>query len=342
MKQFLDFKAVKFIFPVTVVFFLIFLDYREKAFEERLDKKVGIFIDSLYAINPAAIERFVNNLSALKREAEDTSSFFLPKKLYWCGERVPLEFPAVKRRLENEIYNLVKVRQNRWRIELYLNEAQFYFPHFEKTLEQDSLPSDLKYIAVVESEFDNNARSLAGAVGQWQFISATAIRRGLEFSEYVDERRDAEESFRAARDEFRENYKRFGSWFLAAAAYNTGPTKIFDELQAQPGADSSYFNLILFQETMDYGFRFLALKVVMENYRLYGFKEPLYRKQDVAIVSYEVKSTIIISNLAAELGVSTPDFRYLNPRFYAKEIPPGSYEFKVFKKKDVTSKLPHY
>jgi len=316
-----------------------FLDARRiyRSDLKKTNEKIEILrtkIDSLQNVN-----------EEIKKELEDISYLEISENLSFCNELVPLENPLIKRKLENFIFNATKFRANRWRMEIYLNEAQFYFPYFDEGLAQDSLPTDLKYIAVVESEFDNHARSAAGAVGMWQFIPGTAIKWGLTISYYVDDRKDPDEAFTAARKELKELYGKFSSWFLAAAAYNAGARRVEEAIEenrkqrilaAERGEvlDSTYFGLLLPSETMDYVYAILTVKIIMENYKSYGFREPPYKVKDIEIVEYEIKnSNKKIAEAAADLGMSVSDFRFLNPRFTKKEIPPGFYKMKRLKRK---------
>lgn len=275
----------------------------------------------------------------LKEEVEKMNYIDLPEEIYFCEERVPLEDPLVRRKLEDEIFSATKFRANRWRIDMYLSEAQFYFPQWETGLAQDSLPFDLKYVAVIESEFNHHALSRAGAAGDWQMIRTTAIMRGLMVGVYVDDRYDPDSSFVAAREELKSLYERFDKWLLALAGYNAGPEKVTEVLLAQQQADSSYFHLWFpAEETRLYVYRLLTLKVLMENYQVYGFRDPVYTSRDVEMITYLVTRKSngnfqTITEVATELGVKVPTFKYLNPRFIKNEIPPGRYILKTPKKK---------
>lgn len=328
----------RFVIAGFIVFNLHFIIYRDFVNRNKILKmetdvlRFGKNVDSL------AVENV-----RLRKEIERINYIELPETLSFCGEEAPLEKYIVRRKLENEIYATVKFRANRWRIDLYLSEAQFYFPIFDDSLAKDSLPTDLKYIAVVESEFDNSARSPMGAEGMWQFIPGTAKKRGLELSRYIDDRRDPEAAFAAARKELKSLREQLGNWFLVAAAYNAGLYRITSALEEQPHADSSYFDLFLPTETMDYIYRILAIKIVMENYKAYGFRDPPFRTEDVRIVEYVINERKKITDVVSELNVSITDFRFLNPRFnyIAKsEIPPGIYKMKIpkLKKNEIETK----
>ncbi|HDI60805.1 MAG TPA: lytic transglycosylase domain-containing protein, partial [Desulfobacteraceae bacterium] len=150
--------------------------------------------------------------------------------LDFCGEPVPLDHPEVAERLEAE---LLLMTWNRPQVILWLKRAGRYFPEIEAILEQEGLPEDLKYLAVIESGLRPHAGSSAGAVGYWQFIRATALRYGLAVDNRKDLRRNLEASTRAAARYFKDLYAQFGSWHLAAAAYNMGEQGVAAEMLAQ-------------------------------------------------------------------------------------------------------------
>ena len=108
---------------------------------------------------------------------------------------------------------------------IFIKKANRYFSIIEPILEQYGVPDDLKYLAVAESGLSNTV-SQAGAKGFWQFLKETATEYGLEVSDEIDERYHLEKSTAAAAQYLKSAYEKFGSWALAAAAYNMGRTNI--------------------------------------------------------------------------------------------------------------------
>lgn len=193
------------------------------------------------------------------------SSFRLPAKLDFCGEQVPLADPEVHKRMDREfLLNL------QWdgQMMLYLKRSGEFFAMYERILREENAPEDLKYISVAESALFQ-AQSSKGAVGLWQFIPETGRRFGLRVDDFVDERRNPEKSTRAAVRYLKENYTKFRSWALAAAAYNMGEAQTEDDLRFQKG--ESFYDLYVNEETSRYLFRIVALKELMEHPERYGY-----------------------------------------------------------------------
>jgi soluble lytic murein transglycosylase-like protein len=157
--------------------------------------------------------------------------------------------------------------------EKYLERSEFFVPYIRPILAQNHLPEDLVYLAMIESGFNNFARSHAKAVGPWQFISATGKRYGLMVNWWVDERRDVKKSSYAAVEYLGELYNMFGSWELAAAAYNAGEGKIARAIQLYGTKDFWVLakHRFLRRETRDYVPKIIAAALISKNRTQFGF-----------------------------------------------------------------------
>ena len=107
-----------------------------------------------------------------------------------------------------------------------LSRAGLYSDMIREKLNARGMPEELVYLAMIESGFLTNARSTVLATGMWQFMDPTARALGLRIDAYVDERRDPVKATDAALVYLSELYQQYGSWYLAAAAYNAGPTRV--------------------------------------------------------------------------------------------------------------------
>lgn len=257
------------------------------------------------------------------------SSLELPNDLSWCGEQIPMDDPEVRERAEREFYLLL---QQPGQIMLYIKRSGRYFPMYEKAAKELGAPDDLKYLSVAESAL-YMSESHAGAVGLWQFMPATAKMMGLHVSSYVDERRHPEKSTYAGIKYMQQHYKRFGSWFLAAAAYNMGLGRVGRTLDFQQGED--YFDLHLNSETSRYIFRIAIIKELMANAQKYGFivdEDDLYKDVDSQIIT--VKTEINdLSAWANAHGTNYKMVKRLNPWIIKESLRPPlsgeSYEIRV-------------
>lgn len=216
----------------------------------------------------------------------------IPEYLDFAGEPVPLNDPDVRERMDRELLVNTYWQSNGL---LLIKRAHKFFPVIEPILEKYGVPDDFKYLAVIESGLQNVV-SPAGARGMWQIMPATAREYGLEVNDNVDERYHLEKSTEAACNYLLASKERFGSWTLAAAAYNAGNAGINRRLEGQQVED--YYNLLLGEETGRYMFRILALKEILSNPKKYGFN---FREQDLynLVPSYKVQVDTAVTDLAA-------------------------------------------
>ncbi len=146
-------------------------------------------------------------------------------------------------------------------------KAQYYLPMIKEEFARQGLPINLAYIAFIESCFEPEALSHAGARGMWQFMPATARAYGLEVSAYIDERLDPEKSTVAAAKYLKKLYEQFGNWPLAIAAYNCGENRLAKALRDT--ASATFWDLVaqkgLPAETQEYVPRFIAVNIISSN-----------------------------------------------------------------------------
>jgi hypothetical protein len=185
------------------------------------------------------------------------------------------------------------------------------------------VPTDLKYLSVAESAL-YQAQSGKGAVGLWQFMPATGRQYGLRVDEYIDERRHPEKSTRAAARYLQDNYKRYNSWGLAAAAYNMGEGATNDDLSFQNGR--SYFDLYMNEETSRYLFRIVAIKEIMSNAEQYGYfldNDDYYRLPEAKSVTVSA-GIPNMAEWAEQQGSTYKDVKLMNPWILKRMLPAPS------------------
>ena len=216
----------------------------------------------------------------------------IPDELTFAGEKVPTELYDIKERMDRELLVNTYWQSNGL---LLIKRAHKYFPIIEPMLKKYGIPDDFKYLAVAESGLENNSSS-AGAAGFWHFLKSSAKEYGLEVNQNVDERYNLEKATKVAADYLKKSKKRFGTWTLAAAAYDAGNTRIARNLKKQQVTD--YYDLLLNSETSRYVLRIVALKEVLSYPKKYGFefeKEDLYTSP----ATRTVKVDTVITNIAS-------------------------------------------
>lgn len=246
------------------------------------------------------------------KSEQTVRSFDLKNRTFdFCGEALPMDNFDVMERLDKEILRNAYYHSSTI---LAIKRANRVFPIIEPILKEAGLPDDLKYLAVAESGLEN-AISPAGARGVWQFMKATGRAYGLEVSGEVDERNHLEKSTRAACAFLKKLKDRQGSWIFAAAAYNGGPDRIRREKSKQKAADFFEMNLAA-NETMQYVFRIVALKEVMQNPANYEFfidTEHLYDPFP-PYTEVEVDKTVSsLGDFAQKYGMSYRMLKIYNP-----------------------------
>lgn len=189
----------------------------------------------------------------------------IPAQLNFAGEHVPLDLYDVKESLDRELITNTYFHSSTIQI---LKRAERYFPVIDSILKANNIPEDFKYLCVIESNL-RNVTSYKGAKGFWQFLKSTGREHGLEINAYVDERYNLVKSTEAACEYLQEAYDKFGSWTLAAAAYNMGKSRLKRRLKEQKV--NNYYDLYLNRETARYVYRILAMKTIMPQHESYGF-----------------------------------------------------------------------
>ncbi|MCL7959943.1 MAG: lytic transglycosylase domain-containing protein, partial [marine benthic group bacterium] len=161
------------------------------------------------------------------------------------------------------------------RFATYLARAGRYDDMIRTRLRAAGLPEDLLYLAMIESGMNPNAYSRAHAAGMWQFIRGTGRRYDLQIDFWVDERRDPFKATDAAIAHLADLYDEFGSWYLAAAAYNAGAGRVSRGIKKTGSTD--FYDLadarVLRSETRNYVPKLVAAAIIAKNPKKYGFDD---------------------------------------------------------------------
>ena len=197
-----------------------------------------------------------------------------------------------------------------------------YHDMIVSTFKEEGVPQDLIYLAQAESGFHPLAVSRAGARGIWQFMAARGRGYGLSHNMWVDDRQDPEKSTRAAARHLKDLYKQFGDWYLAMAAYNSGPGTVQAAVKRTGYADfwELYRRNVLPKETRNYVPIILAVTIMAKNPSQYGLKDvAMDRPADYDAVSINYPVDL---RLVAECIDSTPvELQDLNPSLLRMTTP---------------------
>ena len=247
--------------------------------------------------------------------------------LEFCGEPVPLEVQEIRERLDKEILLSLWYRPQ---VILWLKRSSRYMPIIQEMLQKNGMPDDLKFVAIAESALRPHARSKKGAVGFWQFIKYTGKKYGLVINARFDERRNIFDSTRAAIELFQDLHEQFGSWALAAAAYNMGEEGLMAEILEQGNND--YYQLYLPLETQRYVFRILAVKMIFKDPEKYGFRlseEDYYPPLNFDEVEVECTEETPIRIVAQAAKTHFKVIKDLNPEIRGHYLPKGSHKILI-------------
>lgn len=214
--------------------------------------------------------------------------------------------------------------RGRERFELWLSRSGAYVPLMQAILVNEGLPSDLVYLALIESGFSPYAYSTAAAVGFWQFIPPTGRRYGLRIDDWMDERRDPVKATHAAARYLKDLYGLFGDWHLAAAGYNAGENKIARAMRKYDA--TTFWGIVeggryLKPETKDYVPKLIAAITIAKDPAAHGFNPQYHDPFTHATVT--VAGGTDLRRAAYAAGVTFTIIKRLNPELRRWVTPPN-------------------
>ncbi len=274
-----------------------------------------------------SISTIMGSSGKIKPITHYRKTFFLYGAEHLKLENYYFDFPVV---YNDAVKKWINYFLNRGRgfFSRYSARAGKYAPLLGKILEDHGLPRDLIFLAMAESGFRPSARSWAAAVGPWQFMPATGKRFGLSISWFKDERRDPIKSTIAAAQYLKQLYGYFGSWELAAAAYNAGEGKIARSIKRY--GTESFWNLrkyrYLKDETKNYVPKIMALAIIGKNLRSFGFSDiDFHDPLDFDEVSLPPKTDLVA--FAKDNKIDFVELKALNPELLSWITPPGGKDY---------------
>jgi membrane-bound lytic murein transglycosylase D len=197
-----------------------------------------------------------------------------------------------------------------------------YREMIEGTLREEGVPQELIYLAQAESGFHPLALSRVGARGMWQFMASRGRGYGLQHNLWVDERQDPEKSTRAAAHHLKDLYNQFGDWYLAMAAYNSGPGTVQSAVKRTGYADfwELYRRNVLPKETRNYVPIILAVTIMAKNPAQYGLDD-ISPEQPVPYDAVKINYSVDLRLVAQCIDVSPATLQDLNPSLLRLSTP---------------------
>src|SRR5215469_12014838 len=204
-----------------------------------------------------------------------------------------------------------------------------YDDMIRRTLKEEGVPQDLIYLAQAESGFHPLAVSRVGARGIWQFMASRARGYGLQRDWWVDDRQDPEKSTRAAARHLKDLYQQFGDWYLAMAAYNSGPGTVQSAVKRTGYADfwELYRRNVLPKETRNYVPIIVAVTIMAKNPTQYGL-DHLEKVQPVPYDAVKIDYPVDLRLVAECVDASASDLQDLNPSLL-RMTTPKDHEFEL-------------
>jgi len=203
--------------------------------------------------------------------------------------------------------------------------AEYYFPMMEAELDAHDIPLEMKYLSVIESALNPQAKSPVGASGLWQFMLPTGRECGLTINSYVDERNDPVASTKAACHYLNKLYDIYGVWELAISAYNCGPGNVNKAIRSA-GGSNNYWEIRPFlpRETQKYVPRFMCMVYIMtygEEHNITPIAPDFsYWKVDTVKVHDQMR----FDQIYTQTSITAEDLQILNPQFSKNLIPKSS------------------
>ncbi len=297
------------------LFFLLIGSYTSSLFAEiPLTIKEKLEVKGPYAVLPSPKTGSETYTDAdLRRRLAETKSDVIRPRLT-PGVKSYVRTYTVRRRESTEIM---------------IGKTAIYFPIFEKHLREAGLPTDLKYLPIIESALKPEARSPVGAGGLWQFMPSTGKMYGLKINSYVDERSDPNKASKAAAKFLGDLYRQYGDWALCLAAYNAGPGRVNKAIKKGRSRNFWKIQKYLPKETRSYVPGFIAATYLMQHYEAHGLTAVMPEYDLQVTETTKIYNDMTFQQIAEVSGTSYHIVQTLNPSYkkgmIKADVQEGSY-----------------
>jgi membrane-bound lytic murein transglycosylase D len=307
--------------------------------QERLERHLEGLIDRIHNYELAALregdgftEENYESAPIDEFASGDVPLTFDPRSKVLAEEtlkQVSHDLPLV---INDTVLRFLDYLQNRGRrgMEAGMQRAGRYRAMISEILAEEGVPQDLIYLCQAESSFKPLALSNKKCKGMWQFDAWRGQYYGLRQNWWIDERSDPEKSTRAAARHLKDLYDQFGDWFLAMAAYNTGPGNVERAIERTGFAD--YWELVrrgtLHPDTVSYVPMILAMVIVSKDPAKYGFE--ITPDPTISVDHVQIDSAIDLRLAAESLDIGLSDLKDLNPHVRRLTTPRNDPEFTLY------------
>lgn len=223
--------------------------------------------------------------------------------------------------------------QGSWKpyMQKIIDRSQIYLPYIKEVFKEKGVPEDLVYLPIIESDFNTQAVSHAGAAGLWQFMPMTGAIYNLKVNYWSDDRFDPERSTKAAADHLVRLDKNFKSWVIALIAYNAGGGRISRAIREVKSNDFEDLLKagVLPKETEEYIPKYVASVIIAKNPEKFGF---VINKPNVVFPQGDlvyVDDAADLSVIAKMMDIDTEDIKALNPHLARGVTPPGMIRYPI-------------
>lgn len=222
-------------------------------------------------------------------------------------------------------------QKDRSRFQRFIDRGKPYKKMIESILQEEGLPTELYYLALIESGFYSSAKSHASAVGFWQFMSGTAKRFGLKVDRYTDERRDPIRSTLIAAKYLHKLYKVFNSWPLAVSAYNAGESRVMNGIIRHSERD--YWKLCKMKgiprETRNYLPKLMAAIIIGHDLEKFGFTVPSSEPHP-ELAAIWVPPAVSLLEVSRKANISYSTIQKYNAHLKRNITPPNRKKYRLW------------